>query len=69
MTVAIGSRVRFDSMKDLKQSVEKTKNIVTGTVVYINRKHRWFSVEYGEPKLRGSFLLSDIGEKVHILGR
>lgn len=67
MTVAIGSRVRFDSMADLKQSEEKTKNIVTGTVVYINRKHRWFSVEYGEPKLRVSFLLSDIGKKVRIL--
>ena len=67
MTVAIGSRVRFDSMADLKQSVEKTKNIVTGTVVYINRKHRWFSVEYGEPKQRFSFLFSDIGKKVRIL--
>lgn len=68
MTVTIGSRVRFDSMEDLKQSVEKTKNIVTGTVVYINRKHRWFSVEYGELKQRVSFLFSDIGKKAQMLG-
>lgn len=40
----------------------------TGTIVYINWEHKWFSVEFGK-KQRISFLFSDIGVKCKLLPR
>lgn len=42
--------------------------MVFGTVVMVNYEHKWFSVEYGVPKMRTSFKFSDIGEVVKIYG-
>lgn len=39
----------------------------TGIVVYINEKHQWFTVEYGNPKQRISYKFSDIGDTVQII--
>lgn len=41
---------------------------VTGTVVMVNYEHKWFSVEYGVPKMRTSFKFCDIGEAVKLCG-
>ena len=41
---------------------------VFGTVVMVNYEHKWFSVEYGVPKMRTSFKFSDIGEVVTLCG-
>lgn len=67
----IGQKVRFDPMAhcdgngaDFYKGTE-----VIGTIVMINRNHRWFSVEYGDPKARTSFNFVDIfGGEVTILG-
>lgn len=42
---------------------------VFGTVVMVNYEHKWFSVEYGFPKMRTSFKFCDIGEAVKLYGR
>jgi hypothetical protein len=38
----------------------------TGTVKYVNAKHRWFSIEYGDPKMVLSFNFNDIGKDVKV---
>lgn len=66
----LGCKVQFDPFEDMGgYGVEMVRQSVTGTVVFVNENHKWFSVEYGDPKQRISFLFSDIGEKVQILGR
>jgi hypothetical protein len=65
-----GQKVRFDPMAHLDGMLADTLKgeEVVGTVVMVNRKHGWFSVEYGDPKARTSFNFVDIGELVTILG-
>ena len=70
MMVEVGQKVRFDPFlcimgygADLCRGT-----IVTGTVVMVNEPHRWFSVEYGNPKARISFKFSDIGTAVKVCG-
>lgn len=66
----LGCKAQFDPFEDMDGYGMKTvRQTATGTVVYVNQKHKWFSVEYGDPKQRISFLFSDIGEKVQILGK
>ena len=68
--VEVGQKVRFDpfaciggSGADMLRGDE-----VTGVVVMVHHKHRWFSVVYGEPPQRTSFNFADIGEAVTICG-
>ena len=65
--VNVGQRVRFDALAACKNSIEKVMADTIGTVVYINERHNWFSVQYGD--LRTSFKFCDIGDSVHICNR
>ena len=64
----VGQKVRFDPFLDIKGFASELNrgNKVTGTVVYVNHPHKWFSVEFGERKQRISFNYSDIGESVDL---
>lgn len=68
--VKVGQKVRFDPYGYVEGfgSLDIRGNEVVGIVVLVNHKHRWFSVVYGEPQQRTSFLFSDIGEAVTICG-
>ena len=68
--VKVGQKVRFDPLGYISRmgSLEVKGNYVTGTVVMVNVPHKWFSVEYGEPKQRTSFKFCDIGQEVRIIG-
>ena len=64
-TVEIGQKVYFDPFQDVQHAygVELLRGgTEEGTVDFINRKARWFSVVYG--KMRTSFSFNDIGKKV-----
>lgn len=63
--IQVGQNVRFDAFQHLKSSVEKIKQETVGTVVYVNERHKWFSVQYGENQ-RTFFKFFEIGEIVHI---
>lgn len=69
--VVVGQKVKFDPFAHITfQGIADLRDEnVTGTVVYVNYEHRWFSVEYGEnPTQRTSFNFSDIGKAVAVLG-
>lgn len=68
--VVVGQEVRFDPMLYIKgYGIQDIRNeYVTGTIVMVNYDHKWFSVEYGNPKQRTSFNFSDIGKTVTICG-
>lgn len=63
--ISIGQRVRFDALAACKNSVEKISSVTIGTVVYINERHNWFSVQHSENQ-RISFKFSEIGQNVHL---
>lgn len=63
--VSVGQRVRFDALAACKCSIEKVKADTVGTVVYINVRHKWFSVQYGDNQ-RTSFKFYEIGKNVHL---
>lgn len=63
--VNVGQMVRFDAMAAIKSSIEKIKADTVGTVVWINERHKWFSVQYGNNQ-RISFKFSEIGQNVHL---
>lgn len=69
--VICGDMVEFDPFGEVTgfASDDYRGNIVTGTVVFVNYKNEWFSVEYGNPKMRTSFKFCDIGKAVKICGR
>lgn len=71
MMVAVGEKVQFDPFESITgfSSEDCKGNIVTGTIVMVNYAHKWFSVEYGNPKMRTSFKFCDIGEAVKICGK
>lgn len=66
----VGQKVRFDPFKEITgfASEDHRNNPVTGIVVMVNEPHKWFSVEYGNPKMRTSFKFSQIGKDVLICG-
>lgn len=68
--VEIGQKVRFDPfMLDMGVGLSDLRgNVVTGTVVYVNEDHKWFSVEFGNPTSRTSFNFADIDKVVEICG-
>lgn len=66
--IKVGQRVRFDPFKDLAgNDVDTIRKKITGTVVFVNTKHRWFSVASDKLSFRVSFQFSEIGKKVKIL--
>lgn len=60
-------KVRFDAFASIKSSIERIKVETTGTVVYVNERHKWFSVLYGANQ-RTSFKFSEIGQAVKVIG-
>ena len=68
--VKVGQKVRFDPLHYVVgYGAEVIRgHLVTGTVVMVNEAHRWFSVEYGNPKQRMSFKFADIGQVVKVIG-
>ena len=68
--IQVGQKVRFDPFNEIFGfGVAEARDIVTGKVIMVNEKHKWFSVEYGDPKTRTSFNFADIGKDVKICGR
>lgn len=69
--IEVGQKVRFDPFYYVGGYCAEVirGHLVTGTVVMVNEPHKWFSVEYGNPKARASFKFSDIGQVVSIVGR
>lgn len=63
--IQVGQKVRFDAMANCKSSVEKMDTFTVGTVAYVNERHKWFSVKYGENQ-RTSFKFTEIGQNVTI---
>lgn len=70
MMVEVGQKVRFDPLHYVVGYASELVrgNLVTGTVVEVYEDHKWFSVEYGDPKARASFKFCDIGERVKVVG-
>lgn len=68
--VEVGQKVRFDPFGSITgfASEDNRGKQVTGTVVMVNVLHKWFSVEYGKPKMRTSFKFCDIGSVVTVCG-
>lgn len=68
--IEVGQKVRFDPFDEsMGMGMDDLRgNIVTGTVVYVNEKRSWFSVEFGDPKARTSFKFCDIGKTVKLSG-
>ena len=67
--IRIGQKVRFDPFETgLGYGIEACRCEVTGTVVDVFWEHKWFSVEYGDPKQRTSFKFWEIGERVSVIG-
>lgn len=64
----VGQKCRFDPFCYLSSCGAGTikGNIVTGTVVYVNKAHKWFGVEYGGQ--RTSFKFWEVGTAVTICG-
>lgn len=63
--IQVGQKVRFDALLAIKSSVERMQSNTVGTVVYVNKPHNWFSVEYGN-KQRISFKFTEIGQNVQL---
>ena len=68
--IQVGQKVRFDPFEEVKGfGIEENRGKpVTGTVVFVHAPHRWFSVEYGNPKMRTSFRFDEIGKVVNVCG-
>lgn len=66
--VKVGQEVKFDPFLHLHfyGAAAYSGSYVSGKVVYVNQDHRWFSVQYGELKMRTSFCFSDIGKDVTV---
>ena len=67
--IKVGDKVKFDAFESIPGDVVRTRFITVGTVAYVNEKHGWFSVAYGNPENRTSFKICDIGKVVTIVGR
>lgn len=62
--IFVGQKVRFDPFATiLGHGVDEMRHEVVGTVVAVYRKHKWFSVQYGN--LRTSFKFCDIDDMVY----
>ena len=65
--VHAGQRVKFDPFNaDRFHGISEMRRVEIGTVSEVHTEHKWFSVEYGNPKMRTSFNFADIGTTVFI---
>ncbi len=66
--IQVGQKVMFDPFAEITgfASEDNRGNYVTGTVVAVYPRGKWFSVEYGNPTARTSFKFCDIGKEVKI---
>lgn len=64
-----GMKVRFVPVAQICDG-DKHKGSTTGIVVYINWKHKYFTVEYGieGQKQHESFKFDQVGKDVRIIG-
>lgn len=66
----IGQKVKFDPFDSLTgfSSKDNRGKDATGTVIYINRPHKWFLVEHStrRAKVRQAFKFSQIGKEVRL---
>ena len=71
VAISVGQKVRFDPFEGIKGfgASDDRGNYVTGTVVSVNEPHKWFSVEYGNPKMMTSFKFCEIGSVVKVCGK
>lgn len=69
--IEIGQKVIFDPFSETYGFASDLNRgqILSGVVVYINERNKWFSVEYGKHKLRTSFKFSQIGKEVKLDGK
>lgn len=67
--IQLGQMVKFNPIRDIRTTIKfGPAKPVKGTIVYINRKHHWFLVEYNETeKLHTSFHFCEIGDKVKLI--
>ena len=67
--IQLGQRVKFNPVRDARTSIKfGPAKPVKGTIVYINRRHHWFLVEYNESeKIHTSFHFCEIGDKVKLI--
>ena len=67
--ISVGQKVRFDPYDEIMGfGTEAIRgNLVTGTVVYVNEGHHWFSVKHGNNQ-RTSFHFCQIGKDVQLCG-
>jgi hypothetical protein len=65
--IKVGSQVRFRPLVGigLNNVNDADRTEFVGTINYVNYEHKWFGVEYGNPKKRTSFNFGDIGYTVH----
>lgn len=66
--IKVGDKVKFDAFESIRGDIVRIRLVTVGTVVYINEKHGWFSVAYGNPEARTSYKMCDIGKAVMIVG-
>lgn len=68
--IKMNQKVEFDPFAGIHVTgIPNDREVVTGTVKYINKLHHWFSVEYGdnEGKRRISFNFADLGKNVNVV--
>jgi len=66
--IKVGQKVRFDPFDCLTgYGTEVIHRKVTGKVVFVNARHRWFTVVDSKGRYRASFHFCDIGKKVKLL--
>lgn len=67
--IVVGEKVVFDPFQhDKGADIGHYRQRITGEVVEVNYRHKWFLVEYGCPALRTSFKFCDIGTEVRVYG-
>lgn len=68
--ITVDEKVKFDPFEVITGFASDLNRgkAVTGTVVFVNYEHKWFSVEYdcGGGKQRTSFKFCDIGKVVNV---
>lgn len=68
--IKVGQKVLIDPFKDTRTyGLSGSRCLQVGDVVYVNKPHRWFGVEYGEEGIRQriSYKFFDIDEAVKII--
>lgn len=68
--IKVGQQVLIDPFKDIRTyGLSGSRALQVGDVIYVNKPHRWFGVEYGEEDVRQriSYKFADINETVKII--